>query len=403
MKKRQQVRGQGTIHQRGKWWHVFYSINGKKYREAAKTQNREEAVAFLQRRLGAATKGEAIPPDRATIGDLLDLLRDEYSLRGRKSAYIAELKIQRYLLPAFGKTKVVKFSTAQLTAYIKQRQQVVKSATVNRELTLLHRAFTLGFDAHPPLVGRVPRFPKLPEDEARSGFLRWPEYQRLLKELPTDLQMLLVFGYHLGMRKSALLRLKWAQVDFAAGLIYLQRKRSEKHIPQAVPIYGDMADFLARQPRDSEYLFARGAEQIKDFRAGWKLACVKAGIPDLLFHDLRRTAARNLRRAGIPESVVTKITGHKTRAMFERYNIVDEDHIRDIGRRAEGFRRSLEAESAQRVTGNNTTATMEHFDIVDEDDAREIGRRADDFRRRMEEESAQKGAQTPKNERRKLS
>ena len=109
-----------------------------------------------------------------------------------------------------------------------------------------------------------------------------------------------------------------------------------------------MADSLARQSRDSEYLFARGAEPIKDFRASWKLACAKAGVPNLLFHDLRRTAARNLRRAGIPESVVMKITGHKTRAMFERYNIVDEEDIREIGRRAENFKRSMKEESAQK-------------------------------------------------------
>jgi integrase len=86
-----------------------------------------------------------------------------------------------------------------------------------------------------------------------------------LRVLPVELHLLFVFGYYLGMRKAALLKLKWEQVDVKAGLIYLQRKRSEKHIPQAVPIYGGMRAFLEMQPRTSEYIFARGSEPIKGF------------------------------------------------------------------------------------------------------------------------------------------
>jgi integrase len=98
-----------------------------------------------------------------------------------------------------------------------------------------------------------------------------------------------------------------------------------------------MRAFLEMQPRTSEFLFVRGSAPIKDFRSAWKTACKATALPRLLFHDLRRTAARNLRRAGIPESVAMKITGHKTRSMFERYNIVDEEDIRDVGRKAEFF------------------------------------------------------------------
>jgi integrase len=84
-------------------------------------------------------------------------------------------------------------------------------------------------------------------------------------------------------------------------------------------------------------LKARGAKPIKDFRESWALACARAGVPGLLFHDLRRTAVRNLRRAGVAESVIMKITGHRTRDVFERYNITDQTDTQEAGRMAEEF------------------------------------------------------------------
>ncbi len=115
------------------------------------------------------------------------------------------------------------------------------------------------------------------------------------------------------------------------------KKANRKPEPVAVPIYGDMGKFLELQPRTSVYLFARRSRPIKDFRETWTLACERAGLPRLLFHDLRRTAVRNLRRAGVPESVIMKITGHQTRSVFERYNITDQTDLQDAGRMAEEF------------------------------------------------------------------
>jgi integrase len=346
MIQRRGPRGQGSITKRGKWWHVFYSINGRKFRESARTMIREEALTYLRRKLGKVANGETIAPERLKIADLLQLVSNDYELKERASSYIAELKIAKYLRPAFGETRVMKFRSAQVEAFIKQRQnQKAAAATINRELALLRRAFQLGYRADPPMVPRVPHIPELPENNVRTGFLQQSGYRKLLAALPLELQLLLVFGYHLGMRKSALLQLKWKQVDFKTGLIYLERKKSAKNIPQAVPIYGDMRAFLEKQPRDSVYLFARGSEQIKDFRAAWKTTCKTAGLSGLLFHDLRRSAARNLRRAGVPEM---KITGHKTRAMYERYDIVDEEDIREVGRKAEQFH-SKEEQSSKKV------------------------------------------------------
>ena len=118
-----------------------------------------------------------------------------------------------------------------------------------------------------------------------------------------------VLGDIVGLRKGALLRINWEQVDVTASCIWMEGKRANRRPePVAVPICGDMKAYLEIQPRTSEFLFGRGSKPVRDFRLSWNLACQAAGVPGLLFHDLRRTAVRNLRRAGVAESVIMKIT-----------------------------------------------------------------------------------------------
>ena len=148
--------------------------------------------------------------------------------------------------------------------------------------------------------------------------------------------MLFVIAYHVGLRKGALLRIKWSHVDVKANTIWMEaRKINRKPEPLAVPLYGDMGKFIEMQPATSEHLFARGSNPIKNFRASWILACQRAGVPGLPFHNLRRTAVRNLRRAGVPETVIMKITGHRTRSVFERYNITDHSDTQEAGRKTQ--------------------------------------------------------------------
>jgi integrase len=332
------TRGQGTVFKRGKWYHVCYSVNGQTFRESARTTNEKEAIAYLHRKQGKLASGEALTPDRTKIKDLLRLVLQDYESRNKK-IYIESLRVERHLNPFFGELQASRFSSSKLEAYIRERSSKAKPSTINRELALLRRGFKLGYRNDPPLIGRVPHIRILDESgNVRTGFLKPEHYQALLEELPEELKLLLVFGYHVGMRRGALLEIKWKQVDLSTGVVWIEVKgQNRKPVPVAIPIYGDMRQYLERQPKQSEYLFARGSQPIKDFRGSWRSACERAGLPELIFHDLRRTAARNLIRAGVPESVAMKITGHKTRTMFSRYNIIDIEDVKEAGKKVELF------------------------------------------------------------------
>ena len=83
-----------------------------------------------------------------------------------------------------------------------------------------------------------------------------------------------------------------------------------------------------KQP-DDFVLTRKNGRPVGDFRGSWATATAKANVAGLLFHDLRRTAIRNMIRAGAPERVAMQISGHKTRSIFDRYNIVSQADIRD--------------------------------------------------------------------------
>ena len=211
------------------------------------------------------------------------------------------------------------------------------NATINRELELLRRALRLGHDRE--LLPSIPKVRVLTENNTRQGFFERPDLESVVTALPEYLRDFTRFAYLTGWRRGEIISLKWSDVDRDAGAIRLRPEAAKTGRSRTVMLEGDLAELIDRTwesrlfekdgyVRVTALVFHRGGRPVGDFKKAWATACRTAEVPDKLFHDLRRTAARNMVRAGVAERVAMAVTGHVTRAIFDRYNIVSEDDLR---------------------------------------------------------------------------
>jgi hypothetical protein len=156
------------------------------------------------------------------------------------------------------------------------------------------------------------------------------------------LRALLEMGYNYGWRVSELLNLRVQQIDLATRTIRLEPGTTKNREGREVTIESGVLLELLRQcltgKDQDDHVFTRCDKPVRDFRKSWENLCTAAGVPGLLFHDLRRTAARNLRAAGVPEEIIMRIAGWKTSSIFRRYAIVDKTDVREALQRLERAR-----------------------------------------------------------------
>ena len=169
---------------------------------------------------------------------------------------------------------------------------------------------------------------------------RWMPAERMRERavrahLPAPWKDILDLAYYSGWRKNEILGLTWDELDEAGGVIRLSPARSKTLVGRILPMSQPIAEALAcrraRRDPDSPLVFHRDGIPVRRWRTAWRTACQTAGVPTRFLHDCRRTAARNLIRASVPERVAMLLTGHKSRAIFDRYNIINEQELLEAG------------------------------------------------------------------------
>jgi integrase len=283
----------------------------------------------------------ADPPNHelTSYEDMRELLIGEYESNLRKTKDIIHLKLVS--LDSFFKTyKAINITSKKIYEYVALRRESVKNATINRELSALRRMFSLAKQLD--LVGNIPHIKKLQERNTRTGFLLHEDFLEIHKRLPDYIKPIAHLAYKSGMRKSEILNLKWEDVDTRYWIITLTNTKTDE--PRIFPLDEELVrvfGVLSQQNKNSPYVFVnrRGRGRVKDFYYVWRKACSDAAewvnkpyLKHMLFHDLRRTAVRNLIRAGVGRKVAMQISGHKTESIFERYNIISPEDLQEAVR-----------------------------------------------------------------------
>lgn len=333
-------RGDGRIFLRGTTYWIDYRAHGRRIRESTHSEDLKVAQRLLRQRLGAVRAGQLVTPDadRLTFDALWTLVEEDYRLQGRRSA--KRLVVARPHLQAFfGAARMARVKSPDLVRYANSRlAEGAAKATVRYELAILRRAYRLATRAG--LLASRPEFPTIQVQNARTGFFERPELDAVLAALPEPLRPVVLSAYCTGWRLNELLGLTWDRVDLEHGTLKLLTSKNGE--PRVFPIdpFPELRELLHRQRAYTSLLetaighpipwvFHRNGRPIRNLYTAWRTACTHAGVPGRLMHDFRRTAVRNLERAGVARSVAMKLTGHKTESIYRRYAIVAEQDLRE--------------------------------------------------------------------------
>lgn len=380
------ARGLGRIYERpgGVWW-IQYSHRGKLHRQSSKSKVRKVATDLLKRKLGEIGQGRLIGPDveRTLFDDLARMLFDDYEVNGRKSLDRLKRAV-RHLREFFGDDRAIDITPDRVSSYIRTRLKTAKPATIRTELAALGRAFTLALRSGK--VSHRPQFPSIVVSNTRLGFFEDDELQAVLAELSDHVRPLVQFLALTGWRVSEAKSLRWSQVDHAGGVIRLEVGTTKTGagrifpftaLPALASLIRSQREWTSALERERGVLvplvFHRNGKPISSFHEAWRRACERADVPGRLVHDLRRSAARTLVRSGVPERTAMALLGHKTRSIFDRYNIVSESDLAEGVRKLAAYRPASAIESHRVVAlsraPNSRTSTEEARFADDASDA----------------------------------
>lgn len=340
-------RGSGSIYRRGKvWWLSYYTKDGRHVCESAQTKDKGAAREELQKKMGQRAEDRlVIGSDKVTFEELIAGVENDYKANGRKSLDKVKCRSKR-LAESFAQRKAREITMAEVLAFIAKRQeQGAGNGEINRELALLRRAFSLALAAEK--IIRRPHIPHLEEPSPRAGFFEADAFNAVVSKLPDYLKPPMTFAYFTGWRcRSEILPLPWRNVDFEAGAIRLDVGSTKNKDGRVIYMTAPLRRLLEEQRQHTlavqreagrliPLVFHNNGRPIVNYYKAWHRACRAAGLSGNVPHDFRRTAVRNMVRAGIPERVAMQMAGHKTRSVFDRYHIVSDGDLREAARKLE--------------------------------------------------------------------
>lgn len=363
---RKEMRGLGSAY-RTKWtdkktgqirysprYSIKYYHNKELIRELIPFTKESDAWKLLKKRHGELALGKPAGPTvaRTMFEDMAAMLVNDYKANARRSLNRAEDALN-HLRSFFGSDRASDITSDRVTAYVTFRQgEKAANATINTELAALCRMFALGIRAGK--IANKPHVAKLQLNNARKGFFESEQFFAVLKHLPDEIKPVAVTAYVTGWRvHDEILTRQKHHLDLKAAWLRLEPGETKNNEGRMFPLTPMLREALERQVQKTEvlqrakgviipWLFHRAGKPIRTFRRSWLTACKAAGVPGKIPHDFRRTACRNLERAGVDRASAMKIVGHKTEAIYRRYAIADEGMLKEAAEKLSLLHRSDE-------------------------------------------------------------
>lgn len=351
-----------SLYLRGDVYWAKYRQGTQVIRTSTGCTKKRSAQDWLDIRAGKIAAGEPVPVklDAITYDELRKDLDAAYGVKAIRSLVDAERRM-KYLDGAFTGWRAINITESAIDGYVARRktekvpgsERLVAPATINRELAQLRRMLRLA--SRRRKLAHVPTITMLPESQPRQGFIEEADFQAIVKRLEPGAALAATIAFETAWRiRSEVLTLEWSRVDLAEGCIRLDGEHSKNGQPRTAYLSPAATRLLAEQRERVEALqrqlgriipevfvhVGKGPLQgrrVREFNKQWRSACDEAGYTGVLLHDLRRSGVRAMVRAGVPESVAQRISGHATAAVFRRYDITSDQDLRDARDRRAQF------------------------------------------------------------------
>jgi integrase len=333
----------------------FAFYQGKKQKFVnTKTNDPEQAYRQLLEARGQVERGDRLLPSevsRLRYEDLVHILIDYYREKkpgsiytrqsengGTEETFAGKDKLDTF----FKRTPITEITAVKIQAYIKwRRKEGDADATTRRQLGHLRSAFHRAKALDLLTDNHIPTFVLPSDSKPRKGFIDLDDFATLRDALPEHLRPTVTFLYYSGCRSGAAAKITWSMVSKDCSEIELPAEIMKNDEPLILPLVGPLEQ-IAAMLREMRKSFPKPEDQVfnfRNFRFAWNKTCDRLGLgkfdkklrryDGLKPHDFRRSAARNLIKAGVDRRTAMKITGHKTEHIFERYNIKTTEDVRE--------------------------------------------------------------------------
>lgn len=356
-----------------KYWINYRLPGGKQRREAIGYSIEEARDADGKRRVQKRENRifDIKPDTKMTFQELTEWYLGLEKVKALPSYWRLKVALERFN-SVFGNVVVSRVKPADLENYqAKRKREGRADNTIDHEIgaakTMVFKAFDNDIISGETLrtFKRVKKMLRR-NANARDRILSPDEYKSLIQKAAKHLRGILATGYYTGMREGEILNLTIDRVNLRNRVIRLEASDTKDKEPRNVPICDELYEVLrkevglVRKAEDDNYVFLYKGRPIKSINKALRNACEKAGIPygrfekdGFVFHDLRHTFNTNMRKAGVPESVIMQITGHSTREMFDRYNTIDSEDTRQAIKQLQGYLQSVDQNVDQAAKNGN--------------------------------------------------